>query len=248
MAIGIFRVFKPRRGKRSTAISKDIVLDQGEVFFEVPNSGVGTGKGKIVMGDGLNTYEDLPYFIDPDDAKPIEITYAQYQQLSQEEILNNRYIITDYPSQSVENGAVLSVNNISPDSEGNVQVPPQVVANPQDTTEVLTSISIDGTGYTINNICRISRSYQLSSSNPIVLSCNGFGAYLLFGMLQGAGGRFFAIQVDNGTITITNIITGTNVSPSTSTWDVTYDSTTHTLIISSPYSQISNVSVIGDGN
>ena len=55
MAKGIFR---PRRGRRSTAISKGIVLKRGEVFFEVPDTGVGTGAGKIVMGDGTSAYED----------------------------------------------------------------------------------------------------------------------------------------------------------------------------------------------
>ena len=56
-------IFRPFRGKRSTAISKDIILKKGEVFFEVPDTGVGTGEGKIVMGDGQTRYEDLPYYI-----------------------------------------------------------------------------------------------------------------------------------------------------------------------------------------
>ncbi len=56
-------IFMPFRGKRSTAISKDIILKKGEVFFEVPDTGVGTGEGKIVMGDGQTRYEDLPYYI-----------------------------------------------------------------------------------------------------------------------------------------------------------------------------------------
>ena len=55
-------IFRPRRGKRSTAISKDIILRRGEVFFEVPETGVGTGAGKLVMGDGTTEYKDLPYF------------------------------------------------------------------------------------------------------------------------------------------------------------------------------------------
>ena len=57
------KVFKPRRGKRSTAISKSIVLQDGEIFFEVPSEGVGKGKGKIIMGDGIRSYEDLPVFL-----------------------------------------------------------------------------------------------------------------------------------------------------------------------------------------
>ncbi len=57
--------FRPFRGRRSTAISKDIILKKGEIFFEVPDSGVGTGGGKIVMGDGQTRYENLPYFLAP---------------------------------------------------------------------------------------------------------------------------------------------------------------------------------------
>ena len=58
---------KPRRGKKSTAISQlssSTPLQRGEVFFEVPDAGVGTGAGKIKMGDGVHGYDDLPYFMD----------------------------------------------------------------------------------------------------------------------------------------------------------------------------------------
>lgn len=57
--------FKPRRGKKATAISQNIILRSGEVFFEVPDTGVGTGKGKIKMGDGTTGYSSLPYFAEP---------------------------------------------------------------------------------------------------------------------------------------------------------------------------------------
>lgn len=56
---------RPRRGKRATAISQNIILKKGEVFFEVPDGGVGTGAGKIKMGDGTTTYQNLPYFYEP---------------------------------------------------------------------------------------------------------------------------------------------------------------------------------------
>ena len=55
---------RPRRGKAATAISQSLILKRGEIFFEVPTSGVGTGAGKIKMGDGSTTYESLPYFLD----------------------------------------------------------------------------------------------------------------------------------------------------------------------------------------
>lgn len=56
---------RPRRGKLATATSQNIVLKRGEVFFEVPTSGVGTGAGKIKMGDGTTAYSALPYFLEP---------------------------------------------------------------------------------------------------------------------------------------------------------------------------------------
>lgn len=89
-------VFRPRRGKRSTAIARGIVLKRGEVFFELPDSGVGTGAGKLVMGDGATAYEDLPYFsgsggsgsgevrsvnnILPDKSGNIELTTVPYAE------------------------------------------------------------------------------------------------------------------------------------------------------------------------
>lgn len=59
MAAGYLR---PRRGMRASAINNNVVLQEGEVFFETPDSGVGTGSGKIKMGDGVTEYSELPYF------------------------------------------------------------------------------------------------------------------------------------------------------------------------------------------
>lgn len=54
---------RPKRGKRSTAIDQKIKLARGEIFFEVPDTGTGTGVCNVVMGDGISKYEDLPYAI-----------------------------------------------------------------------------------------------------------------------------------------------------------------------------------------
>ena len=57
---------RPRRGKRATATSTLTAsnpLKRGEVFFEVPTGGIGSGAGNIVMGDGATKYDSLPYFI-----------------------------------------------------------------------------------------------------------------------------------------------------------------------------------------
>ena len=66
---------RPRRGKKSTAISQltsSNPLKRGEIFFEVPDTGVGTGGGKIKMGDGTTAYSDLPYFTQDTDTSAIE--------------------------------------------------------------------------------------------------------------------------------------------------------------------------------
>jgi len=55
-------VFKPRRGRVSTMntdTKKDLVLKDGELFIELPDSG--TSGSKIKIGDGSTTYENLPY-------------------------------------------------------------------------------------------------------------------------------------------------------------------------------------------
>lgn len=54
---------RPPRGKKATAESQSLVLPQGAVFFETPESGVGTGAGNIKIGDGTTSYSSLPYFL-----------------------------------------------------------------------------------------------------------------------------------------------------------------------------------------
>ena len=55
---------RPRRGRRSTAESQNIILKKGEIFFEAPETGVGKGAGRIKIGDGVTAYTSLPYFYD----------------------------------------------------------------------------------------------------------------------------------------------------------------------------------------
>lgn len=58
---------RPRRGKKATAVAQltaSAPLKRGEIFFEVPDTGCGTGTGKIKMGDGTTAYASLPYFME----------------------------------------------------------------------------------------------------------------------------------------------------------------------------------------
>lgn len=62
------KAFLPRRGRKSTSVSKNFILRKGELFIEVPEEGCGTGPIKIKIGDGIHEYSDLPYAIDLKDA------------------------------------------------------------------------------------------------------------------------------------------------------------------------------------
>lgn len=102
------KFLRPRRGKRTTAINKNIVLKEGEIFFEIPNTGSGTGEGKIYMGDGTTSYENLPAYIDLSKKanQPITITYDQYLAMPEQERDAGDWIIPDYPG--VEGAGTLS--------------------------------------------------------------------------------------------------------------------------------------------
>jgi len=70
---------RPRRGKNATAIAQlgaNAPLKRGEVFFEVPDAGVGTGLGKIKMGDGSTAYANLPYFLEQLDLDNAKIAFT----------------------------------------------------------------------------------------------------------------------------------------------------------------------------
>ena len=70
---------RPRRGKKATAVAQltgASCLKRGEVFFEVPDAGVGAGKGAIKMGDGSTDYANLPYFLQPFDPNSASIGFT----------------------------------------------------------------------------------------------------------------------------------------------------------------------------
>ena len=57
-------VMAPHRGgktKMTTGAGKNTVLADGELFVEYPDAGVGKGKSKIKIGDGVTAYSSLPY-------------------------------------------------------------------------------------------------------------------------------------------------------------------------------------------
>ena len=52
---------RPRRGSQSQWEYANPILSEGEMAFEVPETGVGTGAINIKQGDGQNSWNSLPY-------------------------------------------------------------------------------------------------------------------------------------------------------------------------------------------
>ena len=81
---------RPKRGLKNTAINKNIILKRGEVFFEMPDSGIGTGIGKIKMGDGRTAYSQLPYFLEQKeiDVSNTSISFTENTSTNNNALLN----------------------------------------------------------------------------------------------------------------------------------------------------------------
>ncbi len=117
------KVLLPRRGRRSTMVVKNPVLRKGEVFFEVPEAGVGKGDTKIIIGDGVTAYDKLPYAIDIGSAKTdvneATLTFSQSTQTDRAKLLQEMVSGKKVPVLigsivkflSVINNAVTSLNN-----------------------------------------------------------------------------------------------------------------------------------------
>ena len=52
---------RPRRGTAEQWTTANPVLAEGEIGFEVPAEGVGTGVSRVKLGDGVTAWSDLPY-------------------------------------------------------------------------------------------------------------------------------------------------------------------------------------------
>ena len=106
---------RPRRGKKATAEAQNIILKRGEIFFEVPTTGVGTGAGKLKMGDGTSTYSNLPYFMEPGagGAGVKDLSLAAYNALSEAERNNGTFY-----SVEVGDDIQLAAKNIPFDNTG----------------------------------------------------------------------------------------------------------------------------------
>ena len=91
---------RPRRGKKATATSQGIVLKRGEVFFECPDTGVGTGKGKIKVGDGSSAYASLPYFMEDTDVGNSTVAFTD-SSTATDKSNNATYLTNIKPANSL---------------------------------------------------------------------------------------------------------------------------------------------------
>ena len=62
---------RPRRGTTSEWRTLNIVLLEGEIGIEYPDTGIGTGDVRIKIGDGIKTWNELPYSINGNEATSI---------------------------------------------------------------------------------------------------------------------------------------------------------------------------------
>lgn len=85
----VSKIFKPRRGKKSTmtGTKASTILAAGELFVEVPDTGVGTGAGKLKMGDGATPYSSLPYLMG--DTSNDKIEFSNNTATTVDNALNN---------------------------------------------------------------------------------------------------------------------------------------------------------------
>lgn len=78
--INLCKTFMPHRGRKSTMLSdakKDLILADGELFIEYPDTGIGTGRCNLKIGDGITSYENLPYAIASlEDATELTVTFT----------------------------------------------------------------------------------------------------------------------------------------------------------------------------
>ena len=89
------KFFKPRRGNLAMATSLlkgENKLKSGEIFFECPDSGIGTGTGKLKMGDGVSDYDELPYFMDGhsgvEDVSTAAVEFSESSSSAYDTLLN----------------------------------------------------------------------------------------------------------------------------------------------------------------
>ena len=95
---------RPRRSTKSEWEFYDPILLEGEMGIEVPDDGIGTGRCKIKIGDGLTPWNHLSYAIDTSSATSIHGGTC--------ETFNDIWLRSDTTDNWLEANPVLGVGEI----------------------------------------------------------------------------------------------------------------------------------------
>ena len=77
-------VIRTHRGPQTymtLGTGKNLVLQEGEIFVEFPDAGIGTAGSKIKVGDGISAYSALPYIASGDAPKSAVICMSKKRYL-----------------------------------------------------------------------------------------------------------------------------------------------------------------------
>lgn len=117
---------RPKRGRLATAISKNILLKEGEIFIETPDGGFGSGKGKIKIGDGVTRYGDLGYFLESGsgvntrvDKSTGTVTSSGWSSTVDPEGFYTQTV--SIPNKDITSGTIL-INTVASDTSSDEQV------------------------------------------------------------------------------------------------------------------------------
>ena len=75
-------IIKPKRATKSVADKSDKVLEKDELLLISPNTGSGTGRYGVKIGDGVTPAKDLPYAMDGEKAN--EMIVSEFSEESNE--------------------------------------------------------------------------------------------------------------------------------------------------------------------
>lgn len=106
------KYLKPRRGTATKRAASTVVLQQGEIFFEYPDSGAGKGIGRVFMGDGSTQLKSLTPFLEQRAATNVAGSTITFTTGTQTTIANAISKIASGSTLAVLIGAIKNALNL----------------------------------------------------------------------------------------------------------------------------------------
>lgn len=165
----------------TTTAKKNIVLEDGELFVEVPDSITDSNQYKFKVGDGVTTYENLPYALDPtnmaandDDATYVENTNVTLSSSEPTSVTVTDSAITTNSNIEVYCNSDVAYSSLSKSNGSCVIVFPKQSSSI--TINILLRISdeyyksIDLSGLGDATAAQVYEGYTFSSANGVLLT------------------------------------------------------------------------------